>query len=191
LALGLHPLMAERHSADELEAFTRNAVRTSYIGEVGLDFSSEGLGTRVVQRRSFEHVLTAIRGKEKLLTIHSRGAEHEVLQLLSAYDRKGCVLHWFSGSQEAAELAIAGGHSFSINPAMINNRKGRDFIASLPRERVLLESDGPFVKLGKRNVEPKDLQVVEAFLADCWSEDSTSVQERLLSNFRNVIAALM
>jgi len=190
LALGLHPLMAERHTVGELEAFTRNAVRTSYIGEVGLDFSSEGRGTRSVQLRSFEHVLTVIRGKEKLLTIHSRGAEHEVLQLLSAYGRKGCVLHWFSGSQEAAELAIAGGHFFSINPAMINSRKGRDFTTSLPRERVLLESDGPFVKLGRRNVEPKDLQVVEAFLADCWSEDARSVQDTLVGNFRNVIAAL-
>ena len=191
LALGLHPLMADRHSSGELEAFKRNAVRTSYIGEVGLDFSSEGRATRSIQQQSFEYVLSVIRGREKLLTIHSRGAEHDVVHLLSEYGRKGCILHWFSGSQEAAELAIAGGHSFSINPAMINSRKGRDFIASLPHERILLESDGPFVKLGKRSVEPKDLHVVEAFLANCWLEDVAGVQGRLANNFRNAIAALV
>src|SRR5947209_7142555 len=71
LAVGLHPLCAERHAA-EWRRFAACLGRTSYVGEVGLDFSHEGLATRDRQLESFRLVLGLVRQRPKFVSIHSR-----------------------------------------------------------------------------------------------------------------------
>jgi hypothetical protein len=82
LALGLHPLNAELHTDDELSQFRRLVSDTSFIGEVGLDFSREGRETRNKQLNSFQFVLRCLNNEPKFVTIHSRRAESAVLELL-------------------------------------------------------------------------------------------------------------
>src|SRR5688500_18322765 len=62
LALGLHPLVAEQHGTEKVR-FKELVDKTSYIGEVGLDFSSAGYSTKELQIESFRFVLRALRGK--------------------------------------------------------------------------------------------------------------------------------
>ena len=81
LALGLHPLNALEHG-DEFQLFVKNLSKTSYIGEVGLDFSREGFKTKEIQLNSFTKILKLISNKNKILTLHSRRAEKEVFNLL-------------------------------------------------------------------------------------------------------------
>ena len=188
LALGMHPLTAAQHTPKELESFERNVSKTSYIGEVGLDSSTEGRATIEVQRKSFRHVLRAIQGQVKVLTIHSRGAESEVIELLAEFGCRGAIFHWFTGPWTTAERAIAAGHLFSINTAMVKSPKGRQLVESLPKERVLLESDGPFIKVGRRSVEPGDLTVVEEGLSRWWGEHIDDVRVQLRSNFLSLLA---
>lgn len=190
LALGLHPLTAAQHSPTELASFARNAPRTSYIGEVGLDRSAEGRSSIELQRRSFRYVLDLLQGKAKVVTIHSRGAEAEVLDLLAEHKCRGTILHWFTGSWKTAERAIAAGHMFSINTAMVQSPKGRLLTESLPRERVLLESDGPFIKIGQRAVEPSDLQIVEGVLSQWWGEHVDDVRAQLKRNVLSLLAGI-
>src|SRR5579862_1287908 len=71
LALGLHPLLAEQHN-NERNAFLSLIDATSFIGEIGLDFSREGKPTAELQIESFEFVLRALAGKPKFVSIHSR-----------------------------------------------------------------------------------------------------------------------
>jgi TatD DNase family protein len=75
LALGLHPLSADLHTDDELTRFRELVSQTSFIGEVGLDFSREGRGTKDKQLNSFRFVLQCLNKAPKFLTIHSRQAE--------------------------------------------------------------------------------------------------------------------
>jgi len=63
LALGMHPLMALNHSS-EFPEFYRSLKLTSYIGEIGLDFSQEGIETKDIQIDSFNKILEAV-SKEK------------------------------------------------------------------------------------------------------------------------------
>ena len=79
LALGLHPLSAELHSDNELRQFKKLVSETSFIGEVGLDFSREGRETKDRQLNSFQFVLRALNREPKFVTIHSRRAESAVL----------------------------------------------------------------------------------------------------------------
>ena len=82
LALGLHPLAAADHSR-ELADFETYFATTSFIGEVGLDFSREGRGTKRRQLDSFRFVARLLSEAPKVVSLHSRGAEEDVLTVLS------------------------------------------------------------------------------------------------------------
>src|SRR6188768_1798549 len=69
LALGLHPLLAESHKR-EFPLFLSYIHKTSYIGEIGMDFSREGIETKDIQIDSFIKILAAVSGKRKILSLH-------------------------------------------------------------------------------------------------------------------------
>lgn len=190
LALGLHPLSAELHTDDELSQFRRLVSDTSYIGEVGLDFSREGRETRNKQLNSFQFALRCLNNEPKFVTIHSRQAESAVLELLQNEYRHPVVFHWYSGPLKTLESAVQAGHFFSINPAMVRGAKGRDAIAQIPRERLLTESDGPFINMVSRTIEPTDVQSVEEALATIWGVSAFAVRSAVQTNFQRLVAPL-
>jgi TatD DNase family protein len=191
LALGLHPLNAELHSDEELSRFGELVDETSFIGEIGLDFSREGYATRDKQLNSFRFVLQSLRNQPKFVTIHSRRAETAVLELLQQEYPYPAVFHWYSGSLKNLETAIGHGHFFSINPSMLWSEKGRTIIERIPRERTLTESDGPFITLGTKLIVPADIQLVEEALAKIWQTDASAVRRLVADNFRRLTKPMM
>lgn len=143
LALGLHPLLAAE-SKSEVTLFKRLVNQTSYIGEIGLDFSKEGLATKDEQVAVLRELLSAIRGKKKIVSVHSRKAEKELLALLSEYEIENVVFHWYSGSVDLIPDILAQGYYFSVNEAMCLSKNGRAIIEKIPRERLLTETDAPY-----------------------------------------------
>ena len=190
LALGLHPLNAELHSDEELSRFGELVDETSFIGEIGLDFSREGYATRDKQLNSFRFVLQSLRNQPKFVTLHSRRAESAVLELLQQEYPYPVVFHWYSGSLKNLETAIGHGHFFSINPAMVRSDKTRDTIAKIPRDRVLTESDGPFIEIESRQIVPGDIQIAEDALAEIWGTDSSVVRNTVMQNFQRLMEPL-
>jgi len=189
LALGFHPLLAEQHGS-ERDKFQKLMRDTSFIGEVGLDFSPEGRATANLQIESFEFVLRTLAHEPKFISIHSRGAEARVIELLRAAHRSPVVLHWYAGPIAVLEHAVSDGHYFSVNPAMIRSKRGQKVIAAIPQNRILTETDGPFVTLGKRPAEPTDIQVVEEGLAQIWKVAPVAARSVVGANFRELIAPL-
>ena len=143
LALGLHPLLAAE-SKSEVTLFKRLVNQTSYIGEIGLDFSKEGLANKDEQVAVLRELLSAIRGKKKIVSVHSRKAEKELLALLSEYEIENVVFHWYSGSVDLIPAILGRGYYFSVNEAMCLSKNGRAIIEKIPRERVLTETDAPY-----------------------------------------------
>jgi TatD DNase family protein len=190
LALGLHPLRADMHTEDELARFKRLVGETSFVGEVGLDFSPDGVATRDRQLASFRFALRSLKGEPKFVTIHSRQAEVSVLELLAQEYRHPVVFHWYTGTLKSLDLAIAQGHFFSINPAMTWSKKGKAIIARIPPDRTLTESDGPFIRIGARTIVPADIQLVEDALAEVWKTDSSAVRSAVANNFRRLMNPL-
>lgn len=186
LALGLHPLVADRHVI-ERNRFAELVDKTSFIGEIGLDFSRAGYASREVQIESFKFVLAALEDKPKFITLHSRRAESTVLSLLQEAQRSPVVFHWYSGSLKNLENALSQGHYFSINPAMITSPNGKKIISKLPLNRVLTETDGPFVRVDDRVLEPPDVSLVENYLASLWGMTRLDVSKRLKENFVTVL----
>jgi TatD DNase family protein len=189
-AVGLHPLSASMHTDHELKRFKELVPKTSFIGEVGLDFSREGFATRDKQLSSFRFALRCLENHPKFVTIHSRQAESAVLDLLREEYSHPVVFHWYSGTLKNLETAVNCGHFFSINPAMTWSKKGRTIIEQIPRDRVLTESDGPFIEIENRQIVPGDIQIAERALAELWGTDTTVVRSIVMQNFQRLMQPL-
>lgn len=143
LALGLHPLLASENKW-EVALFKQLVDQTSYIGEIGLDFSKEGLATKDEQIPMLREVLAALKGKKKILSVHSRKAEKELLELLCEYEITNVIFHWYSGPMELIPTILERGFYFSVNESMCRSKNGQSIIEKIPRDRILTETDAPY-----------------------------------------------
>jgi TatD DNase family protein len=173
-AVGIHP-----HESSSAFSGIPNALKKMArspevvaIGETGLDFFYEH-SPRDVQERVFaEHVALAKRVK-KPLVVHVRDAYPEALEILKSEGAHECggVIHCFSGSLEDAFTAIELGFFISFaGPLTYPKNAGlRDVAAALPLERLLCETDAPFLspqpRRGRRN-EPSNVAYVYQALAE-------------------------
>lgn len=154
LALGLHPLLASENK-NELPLFDSLLDQTSYIGEIGLDFSKEGLSTKEDQISTLRKLLEKLEGRKKIISVHSRMAEKELFDLLCEYNINNVIFHWYSGPIDLIPSIISKGYYFSINEAMTISKNGRTIIKEIPRSRILTESDAPF----NNKVDIKEAQI--------------------------------
>lgn len=154
LALGLHPLLASENK-NELPLFNCLLDQTSYIGEIGLDFSKEGLSTKEDQISTLRKLLEKLEGRKKIISVHSRKAEKELFDLLCEYNINNVIFHWYSGPIDLIPSIISKGYYFSINEAMTISKNGPTIIKEIPRSRILTESDAPF----NNKVDIKEAQI--------------------------------
>lgn len=182
LALGLHPLRAKEHER-EYSKFRQYINETSYIGEVGLDFSQEGFSTKEIQIKSFEFVLDCVKTKNKILSLHSRRAEKEILEMLSEKKIENAIFHWYSGSLSTLRSIVSSGFLFSINSAMIQSENGKKIIAEIPKELVLTETDFPF--LNNANISE-----VHSFLSKLWNVTEAESEKIIADNFSRLLTKI-
>ncbi len=188
VALGLHPELAAARER-ELNLLQEFLPLTRYIGEVGLDFVTRDATERAAQQRVFGAVLERCASfGDKVLSVHSRRAAADVVAMIGPSYPGTVILHWFSGPRSVLDRALAHGCYFSVNPAMLASAAGRRVVSSLPPERVLTETDGPFVLVRGRPARPSDVAGVVTDLARLWGLDSASAARRIYDNFRQALA---
>lgn len=162
-ALGFHPwwIRDEKQAEEELDIFAAHVGATRYIGEVGLDFSPRRLEAtprplqEAVLRRILETVGDAVgdavgdkaasASEPYVFSVHAVRAVSAVLDIWEecAPAHAQLIIHWFSGtSDELTRLMRAGGF-ISVNPRMLETKRGRAFIRQVPSGRLLLETDLP------------------------------------------------
>lgn len=181
-ALGFHPL-AVAGNEDELPLFLSLLPDVQFVGEIGLDLSREGTSTRTEQLRIFRAIAGALVGKRKFVTLHSRGAEEDVADILYESGITECVFHWFSGAPKTLKTVIERGHFFSINTAMVTTKNGRTLLSLIPRERILTETDGPYIKVAGRPARPCDVRSVLCGIAEVWGSSAEDVEAQVTENF--------
>jgi len=189
-ALGVHPRRAHVRK-HELTLFDKLLSDTRYVGEIGLDGSPEYKPHWRDQTKVFDHVLAACaRVGGRILTIHSRAAATEVLDALERRSNAGTpILHWFSGSKSELRRAIEMKCWFSVGSAMLKSKNGRELVASMPRERVLTETDGPFGQYAGKALQPADTRYAVDMLSKLWSMSTDDVASCILASFRGLIAS--
>jgi TatD DNase family protein len=189
-ALGLHPqLVAER--AGELALWERHLPETRYVGEVGLDAGPGFYKSLEAQRDVFRTVLERCAAAGgKVLTVHSVRTAPMVLDMIERHLPRGratVVLHWFSGSASDARRAASMGCYFSVNAEMTRSARGRSLIASLPMDRLLTETDGPFTNVDGRPAEPRDVEIAVRSVAEILDKPTSAISETIRSNLKNVL----
>ena len=192
-ALGLHPqLVAER--AGELALWEEYLPQARYVGEVGLDAAPRFYRSLDLQKQVFENVLRCCaKAGGKILTVHSVRAATAVLDLIEAYlppERGRVVLHWFTGSPAEARRAAALGCYFSINAEMLRTDRGRKLVATLPVDRLLTETDGPFTKIDGHVAAPTDVMAVVNSLSDVLESLPSTISCRIKSNLRELTVSV-
>lgn len=188
VGLGLHPEVAEAKQG-ELDALVGGIARARFVGEIGMDGSPRFRGSLAVQERIFSAALSECgRYAGRVMSIHSRGAERRVVELLATTKHAGVpVLHWFSGGVSELETADRIGCWFSVNPVMLQGEKGKALVSRIPFNRVLPETDGPFTSIAGVQLQPWDAWSVRAPLAELWNMTIAETGEQLKENLGRLL----
>jgi TatD DNase family protein len=192
VALGLHPqLVAER--AGELPLFEALLPDARYVGEIGLDAGPRFYRSFPEQERIFERILRACAEQGgKILTVHSVRSVAKVLDHIEAalpQDRGRVILHWFTGTPAEARRATAMGCYFSINREMLRSDRHRKLVAALPLDRLLTETDGPFVEAEGLPVRPTSVADTITELASLRAVEAGQIARTVIANLRTLVTA--
>ena len=186
-AAGLHPELVRTHG-QELAKLLPLLEQTRFVGEIGLDYVTTDVADRKRQVEVFATILRRCAELgNKVLTIHSRRSSADVVAMIEKIKPGKAILHWFSGPKRDLLRAIGSGCWFSVNPAMIRSQAGRSLIAAMPRDRVLTESDGPFVDVSGKPATPWDTDTVLVYLATVWQCSSQDAATNVSNNFHRLI----
>lgn len=198
LGLGFHPMASrgffpwqERIDIDaELELFAETVDDVPWIGEIGLDFSPDGAPHRELQERMLDTILSLDAVRERFLSIHLRYALRETVDALVAARVPRATIHGngFTGDVADARYALDAGYYVSAVVPMLYDDAGREVVRSVPRDRLLLETDGPFGILDGEAMEPAGTALGVARVAELWGVSEEEVAEQLAANLREVRA---
>jgi TatD DNase family protein len=189
-AVGFHPeLVATRlHEASLLLEYME---KSSFVGEIGLDGSPPHRASLTAQRKVFGCVLdTAEARGGHVLSIHSRGAASEVIDMLMKKvtpQRVLPILHWYSGNMGSLRKAIEHGCYFSVNEQMLHSAGGRAILKLIPYDRLLTETDGPFTTKDNCPRQPADVITLLPKLAALRDIDVQCLKATIAENAEKVL----
>ena len=191
-SVGTHPHNAHEEldiGADELLRVAENP-RVVAIGEAGLDYHYDN-SPRDAQEQGLRAHIQAARQSGLPLVIHSRDADDDMARILEEETGKGAfpaVLHCFTGGRDLAMRAVALGHYVSFS-GILTFKKSEDLraiAADLPAERILVETDAPFLApgkfRGKRN-EPSFVVETARVLAETRKTGFEDIARQTTDNF--------
>ncbi|MFJ7738069.1 TatD family hydrolase [Lysinibacillus sp. NPDC097287] len=183
LCLGYHPQVSTEYVLNKT-LFEKYIDTTRYVGEVGLDFFS-GIGDREksIQIEAFRYVTSPIFNIGRIYTIHSKGAEREVLDILIENEVKHAIFHWYTGKISVLKQAAEKGYYFSINPKMLMTKNGLNIIANIPVKQMLFETDGPFARINRNPIHPTDIPK----LYSAVENEVVEFEKVCFSNFRRLL----
>ncbi|MES1976091.1 MAG: TatD family hydrolase [Pseudomonadota bacterium] len=195
--VGIHPHEADQHPDVGTARLIERArhPRVVGIGESGLDYFYDH-SDRDRQRASFRAHIAAARETGLPIVVHTRDAEKDTAEILREEMAKGAypgVIHCFTASGAFADIALKLGLYISISGIVTfkNAKDLQEIAARLPIERLLIETDAPFLApvphRGKTG-EPAFVADTAAFLATLRGEELAELAEATASNFHTLFA---
>jgi TatD DNase family protein len=191
-SVGTHPHHAAKEpnvTADDLIAAAKHR-KVVAIGEAGLDYHYDN-SPRAAQEKGFRIHIQAARETKLPLVIHAREADADIARILEEESKQGgfpFVLHCFTGGEDLARRGVAlGGYvSFSGILTFKNGEHLRKIATALPEDRILVETDAPFLApnpyRGKRN-EPAYVAETARVLGETRGISAEAIAKTTSANF--------
>ncbi len=196
-SVGIHPHEAGSEpeiSVEELVGLSHHP-KVVGIGETGLDFYYEH-SPRDVQERQFRTHIAAARETGLPLIVHTRDADTDTIRIMEEEYGKGAypgLIHCFSAGAELAERVLRMGFYISFS-GIVTFKKAeelRDVAKSVPADRILVETDSPYLapvpRRGKRN-EPAYTAFTAAKVADVRQVSHAEIAQTTTANFKRLFA---
>ena len=188
-AVGSHPDAADEVDEAVLEEYRKLCKlnpKIKAIGEIGLDYHYEDI-PREIQQRAFRVQLELARELDLPVIVHEREAHEDGLKIIAEFPEVTGVFHCYSGSTEMAKLLVERGWYIGFTGVLTfkNARKAVEVAQSIPMERIVLETDCPYMSpepfRGKRN-DPSRLCYMAEKLAQLRSLPVESIHEITVEN---------
>ena len=191
-SVGVHPHEAEKELLDDEASLVAEAAHPKVvaIGETGLDYYYEH-SPRAPQQENFRSHIAAARKTGLPVIVHTRDADDDTIDILRDEMGKGAftgLIHCFTGTQKLADAALELGLYISVSgiATFKNSAPLRDVIKSVPLDRLLVETDAPFLSpvphRGKTN-EPSFVVHTAAMLADLKGVSAQELADVTTANF--------
>lgn len=187
-SVGFHPENLDslpENYIELLEKLLSKSGKIVAVGEIGLDYHYEGFD-KALQLEVFERQLDLASMHDLPVIIHSRSATEDTVSLLRRKKPKG-VLHCFSGSYETACEVVSLGMYIGFTGALTfkNNRKAVRALDAVPKDKLLLETDCPYMApegfRGKRS-DSSMIPVTAGLVADKWRCSTQEVLDITCAN---------
>ena len=183
---GIHPWNASRY-ADHLEDLNAAIEVSPMLGEIGLDFYYiDDESEYPNQRKVLEYFFAAARDQNKIVNLHTKGAEEIMLNLVKEFDLSRVIVHWYSGPLDVFNQMADRGFYFTVGIEASYSEHIQAIARSVPPDQLLTETDnpgGPRSYLGRPGTPRLIEQVVDkvAYLRNVSREAIISlVQSNLL-----------
>lgn len=172
-AVGSHPDAADEVNDETLECYRRlcrENPKIKAIGEIGLDYHYEDI-PREIQQQAFLAQMALARELDLPVIVHEREAHQDGMSIVEEFPEVTGVFHCYSGSLEMAKWLIARGWYIGFTGVLTfkNARKAVEVAANIPLDRIVLETDCPYMSpephRGKRN-DPSRLPYMAQKLAE-------------------------
>ncbi|WP_407411510.1 TatD family hydrolase [Acinetobacter sp.] len=193
--VGVHPcedpqVMARATTEHLIELASKDKVWA--LGETGLDYfhSTDFIAE---QKACFARHIHASQALNKPVVVHTRSAKHDTVDIIRAEQSTHGILHCFTEDWDTAKAVLDCGYyvSFSGIVSFKNAQDLRDVAKQVPLDRVLIETDSPYLApmpyRGKTN-EPKYVPFVAKALSDVYGKSLEEMAEITMQNFNNLLA---
>lgn len=159
-AAGIHPWKAGIYGPETVESLEEEYRSSLQISEIGIDmiWAPPEAGMER-QKLLLEAQLSMAVRHNKPVTIHTKGAEKDVLEILKPNRPTSVLIHWFDGSQSQLKSYLDLGCFFTVSPAVFKDSKFRSLVKQIPLEYLLPETDNPGTWPWLFNKEGHPLQI--------------------------------
>lgn len=172
----------------QYKLITDNITKLAAVGEIGLDYYwIKEPDKREREKDNFIRFLKLAKEHDKPVLIHSRNAESPALDILQREDMEKVIMHCFSGTLVEAERAIELGYLISIPTNIGKSKQKQELAKKVPLERILLETDAPYLAPESGRNEPVNIITSAHRIAEIKGLDFEDVAKTTTKNARELL----
>lgn len=190
---GIHPwnISPELEDLKDKEEIIMFIKESPIIGEIGLDFFwTEDKNNYPIQIEILEFFFKYAKKYEKIVNLHTKGAEKEVLNLLQKYNLNTPIIHWYSGPLDLIDEYLKLDCYFTISVDITKSKTSQQLVSMLPINKLLTETDGPTALewVNGNYAYPDYVETIIKEIAIIKDLDFKTCKEIINNNFRNLIS---